>query len=321
MDLTQLRRFLAAAEAGNFRRAAAALHVSQPALTQSIKNLETTLGVELFERGARGVTLTRFGEVLVPRAKMMLNERERIAIDLESVRSRDAMQVTVGVAPYFTRQLFPTAVLRLQHHLPTVKVQVIEAHTTELVKALQEGAIEFAFCAHNNVAGADPLLAFDETYVERYSVVARSGHPLFRKRRIADSDLAGFDWIVYDLRVTAQFLVNEFARRGFPPPRTPIITLSLPLMVSLIGKSNLLALMPEDFVRPEVAASRLRRVTGHSLTVEARSGILSRHGAVHGYVTQELMQNIRVVCAESKRAGTRARHRESTSDDASLRDR
>ncbi len=305
MDLTQLKRFLAAAEAGNFRRAAATLHVSQPALTQSIKNLELALGVELFERGARGVTLTRYGQVLVPRAKMMLNERERIAIDLESVRSRDAMQVTVGVAPYFTRQLFPAAVLRLQSHLPTVKVQVVEAHTSELVKALQEGAIEFAFCAHNRAVADDPLLSFDETYTERYSVVARAGHPLFRKRRVSDRDLAACDWIVYDLRVTAQFLVDEFSRRGFPPPRTPIITLSLPLMVSLIGKSNLLALMPEDFVRPEVAASRLKRVTGHSIAVVARSGLVTRHGAVHGYVAQELMANVRAVCAEGGLATAR----------------
>jgi DNA-binding transcriptional LysR family regulator len=68
MDLSQLERFLVVAETGNLRRAAVRLHLSQPALTQSIRSLEQALGATLFERGTRGVTLTSCGDALVPRA-------------------------------------------------------------------------------------------------------------------------------------------------------------------------------------------------------------------------------------------------------------
>ena len=109
MDLIQLKRFLVAAEAGNLRRAAALLHVSQPALTQSIKGLEAMLGVELFERSARGVALTPFGKALVPRARMMLNERERIAREVRGevlaalgVKVDDVRLWPVGAIPRTT---------------------------------------------------------------------------------------------------------------------------------------------------------------------------------------------------------------------------
>lgn len=301
MDLTQLKRFLVAAEAGNLRRAAALLHVSQPALTQSIKGLESMLGVELFERSARGVALTPFGRALVPRARMMLNERERIARDLEEIRSENSARIAVGVGPYFSRQIFPTALLRTLETFPRAKVQVVEAHTTQLVRMLQEGAIELAFCVRNPVIDDDRSLAFDELYTERYSIMARVGHPLFRRRRISDRDVASQSWVVHDSTATATYLGRHFERLGLEPPQWSITSLSLPLMVALLIKSDLLALLPEDFVRPEVAASRLKRVTGHGIRVDGAGGILTRRDAVLGATARELVTRLRAVCAEARR--------------------
>ncbi len=305
MDLVQLKRFLLAAETGNLRRAAVQLHVSQPALTQSIKSLEQGLGVVLFERSARGVALTAFGRALLPRARMMLNERERIARDMAEVGSGDAQRIAVGVAPYFSRQIFPAAVLRALAARPALKVQIAERHTTELVKLLQEGEIEFAFCVHNPAIDTDESLEFLATYEERYSIMARAGHPLLRRRRVSERDLAGCSWIVHDSSATLGLLAGHFERRGLPAPPWSISTLSLPLMVSLLAKSDLLALLPEDFTRPEVAASRLRRVVGHGIDVRGRAGIVMRRDAVTGAATRELIAHLRAVCSETHRAAGR----------------
>ncbi len=305
MDLVQLKRFLVAAETGNLRRAATRLHVSQPALTQSIKSLEQGLGVELFERSARGVALTPFGRALVPRARMMLSERERIARDMAEVGGGDSLHVTVGVAPYFSRQIFPTAVLRTLEHRPALKLDIVERHTTELVKLLQEGEIEFAFCVHNPVIDADETLEFSATYEERYSIMARVGHPLLRRRRVSDRELAACAWIVYDSNASLGLLARHFERRGVPPPPWSISTLSLPLMVSLLSKSDLVALLPEDFTRPDVAASRLRRVVGHGIDVRGQAGIVRRRDAVVGTAAGELIAQLRAVCAETQRAAGR----------------
>ncbi len=305
MDLVQLKRFLVAAEAGNLRRAATQLHVSQPALTQSIKTLEQGLGVELFERSARGVTLTPHGRALVPRARLILNERERIARDMAEVGGGEARCIKVGVAPYFSRQIFPTAVLRLLEERPTLQVDIVERHTTELVKLLQEGEIEFAFCVHNPVIDADDALEFGATYEERYSIMARAGHPLSRRRRVSERDLAACSWVVHDSIQTLGLLARQFERRGLAAPPWSISTLSLPLMVSLLARSDLVALLPEDFTRPEVAASRLRRIGGHGIDVRGRAGLVARRDAVLGAATRELMAHLRTVCGETQRAAGR----------------
>jgi DNA-binding transcriptional LysR family regulator len=306
MDLIQLKRFLAAAEFGSLRQAAATLHVSQPALTQSIKSLERALGVELFERGTRGVELTQFGRLLIPRARMLLNERDRILRDLDDARTGESLRVSVGVGPYFSRQLFPAAALRVAQKHPKLVVDIVEGHSLDLLSQLREGSIEFAFCVLNPAAAADTSLEFEDTYVEQYSVMARVGHPIFRKKRAGDRDLSSCSWIVYDRHNTAGFVTRHFESRGLPAPRTPFIARSLPLMVALMIKSDVVALMPEDFVWPEVAASRLRRVTGHSIHVDGRGGILTRKGAVPGVLAQALIGELRAVCADARQATGRA---------------
>jgi len=100
-------------------------------------------------------------------------------------------------------------------------------------------------------------------------------------------------------------LARHFERRGLPAPPWSISTLSLPLMVSLLAKSDLVALLPEDFTRPDVAASRLRRVVGHGIDVRGQAGIVRRRDAVVGTAADELIAQLRAVCGETQRAAGR----------------
>lgn len=297
MDLIQLKRFLVAAEAGTLRQAALRLHLSQPALTQSIKALERALGENVFVRGAQGVVLTPFGEALLPRAKLILNERTRIGQDLDRLRSGQASELAVGVGPYFTRHLLPVAVARTLEKIPTLRIQLVEGHTMDLVKRVQDGSLDLAFCVHNPLIAADPDLRFEETYTERYAVMARAGHPLFRRRRATEKDLAACAWIVYDSQATAGFLNDFFTRRGLAPPAWSISTLSLSAMIGALNSTDLLALVPHDYARPELAARRLKRVTGHALEVTGRGGLLTRRDAPLSAAAHQLTMQIRAACA------------------------
>lgn len=300
MDLIQLKRFLVAAEAGTLRQAAIRLHLSQPALTQSIKALERALGEEVFVRGARGVVLTPFGEALRPRAKLILSERTRIGQDLERLRSGHASELSVGVGPYFTRHLLPIAVARTLEKIPALRIHLVEGHTMDLVKQIQDGSLDLAFCVHNRLISADPDLRFDETYTERYSVMARSTHPLFRRRRATEKDLAACSWIVYDSHATAGFLNDFFTRRGLAPPPWSISTLSLSAMIGALNSTDLLALVPHDYALPELVARRLKRVTGHALEITGRGGLLTRRNAPVSAAAHQLMTQIRAACAAAE---------------------
>lgn len=306
MHLNQLRRFLVVAEAGNLRRAALQLHVTQPALTQSLHALERTLGERLFDRGTRGVTLTDYGRALLPRARLILNERERIANDVERIRDGKAARLTIGVGPYFTRHLFPAAATRTLAKFPGAQLHIVDAHTSELATLLLEGSIDVAFCVHNPRVDTLTELQFEDIYTEHYSVMARSGHPLARRGRSADSELNRYDWIVPDVLVTAGFLQDLFAQRGLPAPRWSVSTLSLSAMVGMLANSDLLALVPQDFAQPDIAAGRISRIAGLSVDVLGRAGLLTRRDAALGEASLELMRQLRRICSEARPGRRRA---------------
>lgn len=305
MDISQLERFLVLAETGHFRNAAARLKISQPALTHSIKTLERELAAPLFVRAARGVTLTDAGERLLPRARLVVHERVRMAQDVDDLQLKLQSRLTVGVAPYFSRRLFPGALQRLLIDLPELRIEVIEGHSDQLRSHLLEGRIELGFCVLSPSIEREATLEHQAICTERYSVVARKRHPIFARSRASDRELATYPWVVYDSQRTPQMYADLLRARGAAAPSCPISTLSLPLMAAIVANSDHLALMPEDFVWPEVAASRLQRVRGHSLDVTGRGGVVWRRDVPRTETVKKLVKHLRAVCEESQEKARR----------------
>jgi len=127
MRLQDLRLLLTLAETGTLRACAERLHVTQPALTKALKQLEAELGTALFFRTAKGMRLAPAGEVLAARAMNVMREldhaREEVASLTQSVQST----VTLGVSPAAAIVLAPGAIARLRSRWPQVKVRVVDA--------------------------------------------------------------------------------------------------------------------------------------------------------------------------------------------------
>jgi DNA-binding transcriptional LysR family regulator len=176
MDLVQLRRFLVAAEAGNLRRAATLLHVSQPALTQSIKG--TRAGSR--RRAVRAQRARRHADGLRPRARAACaDDAQRTRAHRRATWPRSSTAIRCA-SPSGSRRTsaarsFPPPCCARSSSARACKVQIVEGHTTELVKRMQEGDIELAFCVHNKVIDDDAALEFATTYEERYTVMTRGG--------------------------------------------------------------------------------------------------------------------------------------------------
>ena len=298
MDILQLERFVVLAETGQFRRAARQLGISQPALTHSIKTLEEQLDTTLFSRSLRGATLTEVGRGLLARARAILNERDRMLVEIGDLKSQVHERLTVGVAPYFSRRVFTSALARLLMEMPEVRLEVLEGHSDELRTKLQENRIEMAFCVLSPAIESDSALEHVTVCTERYSIVARKRHPIHARSKAVDHELAKFPWVVYDLQRTPSLYTDLFRARGIAPPSCPIATLSLPLMASIVASTDHLALMPEDFVWPELAASRLQRVSGHSIDINGRGCLVWRRGEHRSEPLKKLIRAIRAVCEE-----------------------
>jgi DNA-binding transcriptional LysR family regulator len=119
-----LRHFLGVVEKRNITAAAEALHISQPALTRSIRQLEKTIGVPLFERLPTGVALTKQGEVLARRVKLMELEYRHALSEISALEQGVAGMLSIGAGPMWVSTILPGIVVAFHQQFPKVKVRL-----------------------------------------------------------------------------------------------------------------------------------------------------------------------------------------------------
>jgi len=166
LTLRQLRYFDSLARHGHFGRAADACAISQPALSMQIKELEETLGTELFERGARRVRLTNFGEEFATRARDILRSVNELGDLARASRDRLVGRLRLGVIPTIAPYLLPTIIGQLTHRYDGIELHLRETLTATLIRELSEGRIDAAIVA---LPVSEPSLSevalFDENFV------------------------------------------------------------------------------------------------------------------------------------------------------------
>lgn len=179
----------------NLGRAAAALHISQPAATKLLQQVEDTLGVPLFERHARGMTPTPYGEILIRYARRMLTDFGFVQTELIALRSGLSGVLRVGSVPGAVPELLAPMLSAYKQRHPRVAASVIVDTSNVLIRQLARGKLdlvlgrEIARQGEGNYVSV-PLL--EETLV----VVARAQHPLAARTRISLAELVDVPWIL-----------------------------------------------------------------------------------------------------------------------------
>ncbi|WP_317693403.1 LysR substrate-binding domain-containing protein [Serratia sp. UGAL515B_01] len=165
-------------EHGSFRAAAKALHQTQPALTQSMNELEKMLGTSLLIRGPRGVVLTEAGKLFEPRVKLVLKELERAVNEAKqlSTNSRGTIELGSSSLPFFT--MLPSAVQRFHKRFPQVNINLTEGQLSELLPTLREGKLDFVIGATSPETVLTSDFIKEPFFTTPFAVVARRGHPL-----------------------------------------------------------------------------------------------------------------------------------------------
>ncbi|MBU2993281.1 hydrogen peroxide-inducible genes activator [Octadecabacter sp. 1_MG-2023] len=147
LTLKQFRYFDALAVHGHFGRAADVCGISQPALSMQIKELEDSLGSQLFERSARQVRLTAFGEDLAPRVRDILRSVDEVEDLARQSQNTLTGRLRIGVIPTIAPYLLPSFLGHLTHAYPTVDVHVRETQTQTLIEELTHGRLDAAIVA------------------------------------------------------------------------------------------------------------------------------------------------------------------------------
>lgn len=142
MELRQVRQFVALSDALNFHRAADALNMSQPPLSISIRKLEEEMGVSLFERQSRGVTLTEAGTAALPHARKILSGVEAMGDAARATADGMGGQLNVGFVGSAVYALLPKVVPLFRQQRPAVDLRLREATTLEIIRALESGDLD-----------------------------------------------------------------------------------------------------------------------------------------------------------------------------------
>ncbi len=217
LDSRSLALFLAVADALSFRQAAEALHLSQPPLSRAIRDLESRLGMTLFDRHARGVSLTEAGRRLLPYARGVadLLRQAEAAFQGAAVPATLRLGMTSAAEPSWFRGLAD----RAQALQPGVRVEVVSDTSPRLVRQLRAGRLDAAFIAlPTDVRGLDVL------EIDRLPMVVAlpSAHPLARRRLLRLADLADEPVFWFERARQPAFYDHcqqVFERHRFAPPK------------------------------------------------------------------------------------------------------
>src|ERR1043165_5766028 len=145
MELRHLRYFVGVAEEENVSRAALKLHVSQPALSRHIRDLEEELGFLLLDRGAKSVRLTDAGRAFLSEARAVLQRAEDAVKAARAIATGEHGELHVGYAPSLTARILPQILRAFQAELPRVRVRLHDFSTEEMLAGLREGRLQVAF--------------------------------------------------------------------------------------------------------------------------------------------------------------------------------
>ena len=233
MRLQQLQLLLAIQSSGSLRTMADELHLTQPALSKSLKQLEAEFGTTLVIRGPKGVRLSPAGEMLAIRAGSIQRELSRAHDEISWLTRETGACVTVGVSPAVAILLTPGAIKRFQARCPNVKLKIIDSIYPRVTAQVRSGEVDFALGPlppEKSMMDLQIRHLFDNQLV----IAARKGHRLAAARRLAE--VAGAAWV----------LTGPSGGPG-DPRSLPFVDLKLAPPVPMIeceSFSTLLALMP-----------------------------------------------------------------------------
>lgn len=218
MELIQLKYLTTIAEAMSFTAAAEVLHVSQPALSYQISNLERELGTRLFERKGRKIDLTPDGQVFLPLAQEVLfraNEAIRI---LQEHMGTEVGEVRMGCLPCVAEYLMPAILAQFHQDYPGVRVDVNESVDPELQRLIQSGSIDFAVVTF---PGSPHVFEITPLGTEYLRVITSVRHRLAGRHSLTLRELSGEDFVLgHPASFLTRRVVETCRLAGFDPKIT-----------------------------------------------------------------------------------------------------
>jgi LysR family carnitine catabolism transcriptional activator len=306
-ETRHIKAFLAVARLGTFTRAASQLHVSQPALTVQIQQLESALGLSLFDRNKRQVALTQAGrDLLVP--------LERILVDTEAVMSttRDLAGlrrglVTMAALPSIAAGLLPAVIRRFGESYPGVVVRVRDVVAGKIVELVKSGEVDFGI---GTQLRPDREITMEKLFTDRMCVFAPTTHPLAQRRLVTLRDLVAYPLILTGMDSS----VRQIFERALEEQGLSIsLACEANYMSTAIGMVHAglgAAILPESAVNSGPCED-LRRIGLHKPALTRDIGIIGKTGRSFSQAAKKLIEVLQQMVRQPRSRSEGSRPEES----------
>ncbi len=259
MELRDIEYFAVIAEHRQLGRAAEALHLSQPALSKSLRRLEDALGVKLFRRAPRGMELTPEGSLLLLRVRELRVSLGSVAREIADVSQGRAGHIRVGMGPALPTKFMAAAFAEFMKAAPRTSIQTIVSDADEITPARRDGRLDVVV----NLLHPRPPegLVYAPLYDDEYVVCGSVRHRLSRQRDVSLDDLGEERWVLSGpVLPTQQRLQQVFQHGGLAPPRIVFESRSPALRLQTAASSDLLLYISRHVIDEAVAAGAALRI-------------------------------------------------------------
>jgi DNA-binding transcriptional LysR family regulator len=287
-------------------RAAEAAGLTQPAASKLLREVESELGVQLFQRHSRGVTPTRYGEILIRHARLALSEIGLARDEITALKSGLSGRVAIGTVLSPATNLVPTAVAQMKQRHPRIVVYVETDSSKRLVEKLLQGDLDIVVGRLLDTTRSDELDYEPLETDEPHSIISSTQHPLAGRKDVQLKDLIRQPWIVPPPgSLLRDKLAAMFVQHGFSPPRNSVETHSLPVITSLLQQSNMVVALPEEAVQSACKAGILTVLIQKLPLSMGAFGLIARRHSQCSPAAQLMLKRLRELAAQLYLSGVK----------------
>ncbi|HEV7310429.1 pca operon transcription factor PcaQ [Ensifer sp.] len=293
-----LQTFVEVSRQKSVMKAAELLHVSQPAVTKTIRELEEVLGVAVFERDGRGIKITRYGEVFLRHAGAALTALRQGLDSVSQERDGDGVPVRVGALPTVSTRIMPHAMTLFLQEDTGARIKIVTGENAVLLEQLRVGDLDLVV---GRLAAPDKMtgFSFEHLYSEQVVFAVRAGHPLLSGDRSVFARLAEFPVLM----PTRASIIRPFVERflitsGIASLPNQIETVSDAFGRAFVRASDAIWIISAGVVARDVGDGTIAILPIDTSETKGPVGLTMRADAAPSAALSILIQTIREAAAE-----------------------
>ena len=296
MELFQLETFLAVAEARSFSQAAQKLHRTQPAVSQTIRKLESDIGEPLFDRSSRDANLTDAGRLLVDYAEKLLNLRSEAGSAITELRQLQAGKLAIA-ANEFTSIYLLSVLEKFRRQSPMIKVVVQRSLSSQIAQEVLNHKVEIGLLSFNpDVSGLRSIVV----YRDELAFIVHPRHPLAGSRQVNIRQLGAESFVAHVVASQYRARVVEAFRRHHTPLNMQVELPTIEAIKRFVAMGNGVALVPGICVETELARGELVHIPVRELKFERKLRLVCRRNSSLSHAARAFLKVVESIAAEKK---------------------